>query len=194
MMARLCVQMGRAVTSSFEEQPAAFCWKRGEELPPFVASNSQAVSLCVQIIAGTAAVPNIVLSEAVAVQIYRLFFDKSAPPELKRSGTVGMYTVLASLFSGTNATADTAADTAAAKRLHQALTRKGGVRAPGLDVALRWKVGQRAHDPVLKSMDFAQATEYLLKQWDLLPLQFDFPVARAGAARASAAGGGGDPT
>ena len=66
---------------------AAFCslkWQRGVQAPPFVASNLAAVQLCEGIIAGTVMeIPHIFLSEAVAVQIYRLVMDRQrAAPSL----------------------------------------------------------------------------------------------------------------
>ena len=51
-------------------------WKAGIELPPFVSSNTAAISALSALYEGTAdVVPSLVVSEAVAVQIWRLIFD-----------------------------------------------------------------------------------------------------------------------
>ena len=51
-------------------------WQRGREVPPFVVSNPKAVGLCEAILAGTVEeIPAIFVSQAIAVQIYRLIFD-----------------------------------------------------------------------------------------------------------------------
>ena len=47
------------------------------EPPPFAIDNPAAVQLCIQIISGAPVdLPAILVSEAVAVQVYRLVHDK----------------------------------------------------------------------------------------------------------------------
>ena len=56
---------------------SAVQWTPGEEPPPFTIDNPAAVQLCVQIISGAPVdLPAILVSEAVAVQVYRLVHDK----------------------------------------------------------------------------------------------------------------------
>ena len=169
---------GPAARTDFATPGLPFSWKRGLELPPFVSTNSKAVCLCIEIMEGATVVPRIAVSEAVAVQVYRLFCDKDAPAQLKPKGMRGVFAVLASLAHGR----PVPADPAATDRLRAVLARKQSGKAPGLDPALRWKVGQRkkSDDPGLKELDHDAATAYLLRQWDLLPLQFDFGVADGG--------------
>ena len=48
-------------------------WKRGVEVPPFSLANAAAVELVSSILAGTVGeLPRVVVSEAVAIQIYRM--------------------------------------------------------------------------------------------------------------------------
>ena len=109
--------------------------------------------------------PEIAVSEAVAVQVYRLFCDKDAPARLKPMGMNGVFVVLASLAHGR----PVPADPAATKRLRAVLARPQSGTAAGLDPALRWKVGQRrrSDDPGLKELDHDAATAYLLRQCGL---------------------------
>ena len=100
---------------------SAFSWVPGEEPPPFTIDNPAAVKLCVQIISGESVeLPAIVVSEAVAVQIYRLVRDRKAPPELKASEISAVYVISASLARH----ALVAPDAAAATRLDKVLARK----------------------------------------------------------------------
>ena len=157
-------------------------WKRGSELPPFIAGNPAAVTLCLQIISGTAVeLPAIIVSEAVAVQVYRLVRDQTAPKELQASGRGGVYVILASLACR----ALVAPDADKALQLDKVLTRKESGRVAGLDHALRAAAKQRARDEDMRGMDYGAATNHLLKRWDLLPLDFAWPTATGG--------GGGDP-
>ena len=51
------------------------------EPPPFTIGNQAAVNLCVQIVSGTLGdLPAIIVSEAVAVQVYRLVRDTIMDP------------------------------------------------------------------------------------------------------------------
>ena len=157
-------------------------WKRGSEPPPFIAGNPAAVTLCLQIISGTAVeLPAIIVSEAVAVQVYRLVRDKAAPKELQASGRGGVYVILASLACR----ALVEPDDQAAKRLDKLLGSNQASRAPGHHHALQAAAKQRARDEDMRGMDYGAATNHLLKRWDLLPLDFAWPTATGG--------GGGDP-
>lgn len=70
----------------------------GEEPPPFTIDNPAAVKLCVQIICSAHVdLPAIIVSEAVAVQVYRLVRDNKAPPKLKACARSAVYVILASL-------------------------------------------------------------------------------------------------
>ena len=61
-------------------------WKMGVELPPFEKSNTEQVQLLVDLVAGTLEeVPSIGVSEAVAVMIWRLIFDREAKVEALQS-------------------------------------------------------------------------------------------------------------
>jgi hypothetical protein len=95
---------------------SAIQWTPGEEAPPFSIDNPAAVNLCVQIISGTVGdLPAIIVSEAVAVQIYRLVRDRRAPPKLKGGAIGTVYVILASLARRTLV----AIDALAAKRLRR---------------------------------------------------------------------------
>ena len=51
-------------------------WKPGVEVPPLVAENVAAVAICQRILDGTIEeFPPICVSEAVAIQVYRMVFD-----------------------------------------------------------------------------------------------------------------------
>ena len=68
---------GAAGQSPVSDAHSAISWVPGEELPPFTIDNPAAVQLCVQIISGAPGdLPAIIVSEAVAVQVYRLVHDK----------------------------------------------------------------------------------------------------------------------
>ena len=79
-------------------------WKVGAEAPPFVRTNAAVVRLLLGIVDNTIdAIPSIVVSEAVAIYIYHLVFDRNArATELKQAGVEahGLYTILASLAFG----------------------------------------------------------------------------------------------
>ena len=179
---------GAAGQSSGGHAHSVVSWVPGEELPPFTIDNPAAVDLCLQIILGTAVnLPAIIVSEAVAVQIYRLVRDTSAPRELKASERSAVYAILASLARGTLVEVDAAA----ARRLDLVLGRKGTGRACGLHHALKEMAKQRKGNAEMRAMSFEDATTHLLKQWDkqllseLLPDDF--------GTVASGGGGGGDP-
>ena len=72
---------------------------RGFVVPPLVASNHAAVELCEAILEGTIEeFPDIFISEAVAVQIYRLVMDSGVrAASLKPTGLQGVHRILASL-------------------------------------------------------------------------------------------------
>lgn len=83
---------------------ATLRWKAGAELPPFVSTNTTAVSTLIALLDGTVdAVPQCAVSEAVAVQIWRLINDKDADVALKQAakGYRGYYIILASLAKRT---------------------------------------------------------------------------------------------
>ena len=169
--------------SSVDAASAPFCWKRGVETPLLVKSNPAAVQLCIHILEGSIDVPSLIVSEAVAVQIYRLVHDPSARADaLKGAGMRGVYRILSVLAHGARAQPDAKA----VERLRLLLARKAsGSQPPGLDGALRFRVGQRRQEQEMAHMSYDEATAHILKQWDLLPLEFDFGVA--------AGDGGGEP-
>ena len=178
-----------AFQGSVADWYSAFSWEPGKELPPFTIDNSAAVNLCVQIVDGTAVhLPSIVISEAVAVQVYRLVHDKEAPSVLKASKARVVYVILASLARR----ALVAPDDAAAMRLDKVLARKGGAQAPGLHHSLRLRAGQRKAGSELSGMSYEDATNHLLKRWDLLPLSNHLPD-DFGSTTSGGGGGGGDP-
>ena len=80
-------------------------WKVGVEAPPFMAANTSIMQLLLGIHDGTVdAIPSIVVSEAVAIQIYRLVFDKLAQSKVLRAASIaarGLYVIIASLVFGT---------------------------------------------------------------------------------------------
>ena len=173
-----------------QEQVPNLWWRPGVEVPPFISSNSIAVQLCEGILLSTVVeFPPIVVSEAVAVQIYRLVFDaQRRASSLKHATWADLYRILASLARRELVAAPTKV---AWKNLHSLLARKAkGSHPPGLDGALRQRVKARRREPEpLCSMSADEATDYLLCEWDKVPLHFpDFDVASA-----QTAGGGGDP-
>jgi hypothetical protein len=78
-------------------------WKVGYEAPPFSASNVVLVQMLKSIVDGTIdVIPTVVVSNAVAVQIYNLIFDNSTrAKELAGQAGRGLYVILASLVRGT---------------------------------------------------------------------------------------------
>ena len=72
------------------------------ELPPFISTNTTAISMLVALLDGTIdSVPSLRVSEAVAVQIWRLIFDKDVRVEaLQHAGDRGLFVILASLTLG----------------------------------------------------------------------------------------------
>ena len=144
-------------------------WKRGVEVPPLLPANPAAVLLCQSILDGTAVeLPSIVVSEAVAVLIFRLVVKSKS---LSQCDSSAVYVILASLFHGRIVVADPDG----AKRLMNVLNRKRSSSQPGgLDVALRWSVGHREQDPTLRGMSYEEAEADLLRKWDLFGLEFDF--------------------
>jgi len=183
---------GAAGQSSGGHAHSVVSWEPGEDLPPFSIDNPAAVNLCVQIISGVVGdLPAIIVSEAVAVQIYRLVRDRKAPPELKGSEIRTVYVILASLARR----ALVAPDAAAAMRLDKVLGRKASARAPGLHHALKEKAKQRKGDAEMSLMSYDDATTHLLKQWDLLLLSKllpdDFGTVASGDGGGDPGGGGG---
>eukprot|EP00966_Prymnesium_polylepis_P155751 3597556-Prymnesium_polylepis.1 len=70
------VEEPEAVTQT-EQPPPTMRWKRGAELPPLIRENEAAVALVASILSGTIFEwPDIEISEAVAVLIYRLMLAK----------------------------------------------------------------------------------------------------------------------
>lgn len=172
--------------SSFAGSVSALQWVPGVELPPLSETNASFVLFCQSVLDCTATIfPAIKLSDAVVILVYRLIISRRA---LTRSGMGDLYVVLASLFHRRIAVQDAAR----ARKLQVRLERRpgsGGVS--GLDVTLRYQVGQRKRDPVLQHMSYDEAEEYLLRQWDLVPFDFDFGPSACGD---QSGGPGGDPS
>ena len=80
-------------------------WKVGAEPPPFVSTNGSVIRLLMSIVDDNIdVIPSIVVSNAVAVQIYRLLFDRfTRAAQLKDANITdrGLYIILASLVRGT---------------------------------------------------------------------------------------------
>ena len=71
-------------------------WKRGLEVPPLVHTNPAAVQLCTAILAGEPVqLPEVFMSEAIAVQIYILVVEEKAVSHSNMEKSV--YVILASL-------------------------------------------------------------------------------------------------
>ena len=94
---------GQSFSAWSQSSPVELRWKVGIEVPPFVASNASVISLLKDLVDGAVeSVPIVHVSEAVAVQIYRLIYDKNArPPAFKGLAERGLYIILASLARGT---------------------------------------------------------------------------------------------
>lgn len=159
-------------------------WKIGLETPTLLQSNPAAVELCQSILDGTAVeLPPLAVSEAVAVQVYRLVVKDKA---LSSSSIGDVYVILSSLHHGRIA----AHDRDAAKRLQIILCRKRSDAYPGgLGVLLAWRVKNRHKDGALKGMSPEEAEQHLLRQWDQRLLSFNF-----GSPAGYSGGGGGDPS
>ena len=160
------------------EQVHTLRWKRGIELPPFVSSNDDALALCAAIASGTVELlPDVIVSDAVALQIVRLVMSGSAVG----GGWNIVYVILATLKAGRLMPVDHARVVA----LRQMLTRKyrgnGSTSGAGLQIQLQRLLDLRHRSADICSMTLEQATEHTLKKWDLIQLAFDF------------GGGGGDP-
>ena len=134
-------------------------WTPGAQVPPFVATNGPAVQLCEAIMADTATdLPELVVSEALAVQIYRLVMNPAAQggaAPLHSFGWAGVYRILASLARRQLVGSITI--TGDLDRLRHALARKrSDSKPPGLDGALRLAASQRKGDPELKGLSFVE--------------------------------------
>ena len=162
-------------------------WRQGEDVPPFFLSNAAAVDLCSSILDGTIVeLPDFFISEAVAVLIYRMLSsgDSRLGGKLSDAARVrAAYVILATLSRRQLAPLDRGKVDALRLRL---LKKK----PPGLHPALAYAVSHRGNLAEMRDMDPQEAEDYLLKQWDMVPLHFDFgapdPCNAAG-------GGGGDP-
>ena len=149
---------GAAGQSPVPDAPSAISWTPGAEPPPLTIDHPAAVTLCVRIISGTRVnLPAIVVTEAVAVQIYRLVHDNRVPHELKTFKRESVYVILASLARRVLV----APDAAAAKRLDRVLGRKDDGQGPGLHHALRLMAGKRKGDADMSAMSYDQATNHL---------------------------------
>lgn len=121
--------------------------------------------------------PRVIISEAVAVQIYVLVIEEKC---FSLHNIAAVYLLLASLAHG----ARVAPDPVAAKRLKNLLARS--TKPLGLVPALRLAARRRSEDSRLVGMSSEAATAFLLKESDLRPLDFHFGAAGGG--------GGGDGT
>ena len=94
--------VARTGRAQLDGHPAPLRWKVGVELPPFVSTNTTVVSMLVALYDGALeAVPACAISDAVAVQIWRLINDKDAHAQkLKHVKHRGYYIILASLALG----------------------------------------------------------------------------------------------
>jgi hypothetical protein len=168
------------------------CWKVGVETPPFVSTNDAICQLLHDLAVGTVdTVPTIEVSQAVAVQIYLLIFDKKACSTLlKGIGWRGFYIILASLTLGTSTEPPTAI---AIKLLQLLLTRPA--RSPGtggLVIVFNHIAKERKSDPELKGLaTIDEARRLLLLRWDRIPLGFDFGQSLTAEVAAGGGGGGG---
>ena len=128
--------------------PGHIQWSSGSEPPPFVVSNQQVVELLARLIAGEVALPSpIWMSQAVAVQIWRLVFDGAArAAELRDVGWTGVYMMLGSLSLGVRP----AVDREEVDRLRLLLgRRRTSTHAPGLVLAFKEMLYLRARDPAM---------------------------------------------
>ena len=93
---------GERISAESQSSMPELRWKVGSEAPPFVSDNTLVVQMLKDLIDGTIeTVPIIVVSEAVAVQIYRLIFDRFAcASAMKGVAARGLYIILASLARG----------------------------------------------------------------------------------------------
>eukprot|EP00966_Prymnesium_polylepis_P029691 689966-Prymnesium_polylepis.1 len=157
-------------------------WKAGFEAPPFMSTNTAMVQGLKDLFDGTVeSVPMIDITEAVAVQIYRLIFDKNASAAaLRDCGKRGLYIILASFARGTRTEPP---DAGAAERLYKLLGRPATRdRAEvGLAVSFRTVAEQRRKDPELCALSLHDARHRLYLRLDLRRLDFSFGEAPAAA-------------
>jgi len=151
-------------------------WKPGAEVPPFLSSNTAVVALLSGLVDGTVhEVPSIIVSEAIAVQIYLLVFDEQLCAEvLKDIGYSGLYIILGSLALRRRIEPP---DDKARKRLQSEMERKStpsNRRAPGLVLAFREKVKKRERDLEMVGMTADAARDHLLLRWDANPFSFNW--------------------
>ena len=171
-------------------------WKPGTDSPPFVTTNTLAISMLVRLHDGMLeTVPSLVVSEAVAVQIWRLVYDPDVRVEaLRHIGDRGIYIILASLTLGVHVkTADLKRVDALRQELGRKVRRGSSDRLPGLAYRLRDLVNKRTQSRAnpLFGMNADEAREHLLRQWDLKPFAFDYGVAPTVVASGDGGGGGG---
>ena len=182
---------------SFVAEPASSLpelrWKVGFEHPPFLSTNSSVVQLLISIADGTIdAIPSVAVSDAVAVQIYRLIFDKFASAkELKQAKIQarGLYIILASLVLGTRTEPPDPKDV---RRLERCLGRAaGGGQEPGLAVRFTDIINQRRKHAELRELSLEDARQRLYIRWDSVPFGFDFGQPQTAATAAGGGDGGG---
>eukprot|EP00966_Prymnesium_polylepis_P174650 4041992-Prymnesium_polylepis.1 len=157
-----------AVESSTPEPSPNLRWKCGAEVPRLVRENADAVALVESILSGSiVAWPAIEVTEAVAVQIYRLILDQQRrAAQFAQRSWADVYVVLASL-----ARRELVAPAAAAvKKLQNLIGRKASSSQPlGLDGALKYATTgiRRQRNAEIAHMSYEEATDHLLKKWDL---------------------------
>eukprot|EP00965_Chrysotila_dentata_P031789 1060213-Pleurochrysis_carterae.AAC.1 len=172
--------------------------KAGQKSPRFRIDVVSAVELVNEVLdsaAGTCINHNFAVSQAKAVQVYRLLCDAHADASrvLSRTGLSAVYIVLASLhhFKRLANPSDNAV-----KRLGALLTRKGGAkgavgaRAGELVVQLRGLINQRGFDDDLKYLSTAEAAQRLLTKRNSIVfsgMHFDRIAAPVAIASSSAA-------
>ena len=163
-------------------------WKSGIDLPPFVESNHAAMQLLASLREDTIdAPPSIDVSDAVALQIYRLVVGSSARRELWDE----LYCILASLVLRARVRV-VDVDPKRCKSLRDYFMRKkgGSTATAGLVQRFTERINSRKRDGTLPD-DADEARTALLLEWDRVPFTFSFPAAAASSSGGDGGGGGG---
>ena len=182
---------GERIGPKWQSSVPELRWKVGSQAPPFVSTNTLVVKLLKDLVDGTIqTLPIIAVSEAVAVQIYRLISDRFAcASAMKGVGARGLYIILASLAHGARTEPP---DAKAVDRLRVLLGRpqSGNSRSsePGLAISFSDAAKRRDKDSELRGLSLEEARHRLLLRLDLRLLQFSF--GQATTAKATTNGGG----
>ena len=173
-------------------------WKAGVDLPPFPipwttrdgTTHPTGCSVCQLLnIFSTPSFEPIVITRGVAMHLYFLIiYPSTRAAECKAMTFTDYFRVLAALSCGGCVAAP---DKSRVKCLQQ-LIERASCAPRGLAHVFNNAAKERQRRAETRGMTIAQAREFLIREWDLTPLGFNFGVTANSSGSASSGGGGGD--